>query len=163
MYNFHHVSLDDSESESECNSSFCSSEEVSSDSDSSTVWQYALMFKAEIQKRTRDTLKMMFGGRLREIPKSLVQHIFGFLLQKHTAVSGVTFLRISMPITVRVLTQLHSDEDGAPIGDWIRYPYSLDSWRKNYVLEYIHGICWYHKCSSWSTSRTMNSVRKYMR
>ena len=67
------------------------------------------------------------GGRLKEISKSLVQHIFGFLLQKHVSISGVTYLRISMPITVRVLVQLHCDRDEALIADWICYPFSLDS------------------------------------
>ena len=86
-----------------------------------------LLFKTEIQRRTRLSMKAMFGGRLKEMPKSLVHHIFGFLIQKHVTESGVTFLRISMPICVRVLTQLHYDRDEAPLADWIRYPFSLDS------------------------------------
>ena len=86
----------------------------------------AMAFKTEIQRRTQQTFRELFGGRLREISKDLVKHIFGFILQEHTSSNGTRYFRISMAIAARVLTHLHDEHDNPNLANWIEYPYSLD-------------------------------------
>ena len=82
-------------------------------------------FKQEIQLRTKETFKALFGSRLKSFPKSLVQHVFSFILVKHRSVNGVQYLQLSMPITIRVLTSIHAKEDETNLNDWVEYPYRI--------------------------------------
>ena len=88
----------------------------------------ANIFKATLFQRMRRHVQPMAvetdGSRSR-IPGSVGKLVLSFLMVKHVSPQGTTYYRVSLPIVLRILTELHVEHDGADISNWIQYPFNF--------------------------------------
>ena len=66
------------------------------------------------------------GSRGR-IPGFVRKLVLSFLMVKHVSAQGTTYYRVSLPIVLRILTELHVEHGGADISNWIQYPFIFSS------------------------------------
>ena len=81
------------------------------------------LFKRGMTRKIKTLLDEMYGED--KIPKYLVDTVWRYICVTMHGGGGAQIYRLSLPLTLPTLLELHVEHDGADISNWIKYPFIM--------------------------------------